>query len=121
MPALRQNPGSAPRSEIPYMDPAVSFSSAVEYWMPFPWGTVDSGITNTCAFDSFLAHLVWMHRRDPTYFVRNLNLVNSRAEQAVKAVVNLYWRQLPVPNAENLSTRAHFIWRDMLLQDRSQQ
>jgi len=121
MPALRQNPGSAPRSEVPYLDPAVSFSSAVEYWMPFPWGTVDSGITNTCAFDSFLAHLVWMHRRDPTYFVRNLNLVNSRAEQAVKAVVNLYWRQLPVPSAENLSTRAHFIWRDMLLQDRSQQ
>jgi hypothetical protein len=119
IPALWQNLGTFQHSDVPFMDPGIHFSTPVKYWVPFPWGTPLSGITKTCNFDSFLAHLIWMFRQDPTYFVRNLNLFNSSAEAAIKAIVGLYWKQ--IPNAKNLAMRSHFIWCNMLLHDRSQQ
>ena len=119
IPALRQNPGTYRAADVPFMDPGVHFPTFAQYWVPFPWGAVRSGITNTCNFDSFLAHLIWMHRRDPTYFAKNLNLFNSRAENAIKALVGLYWMR--IPQAFAMSTRAHFIWRNMLLHDHNQQ
>jgi len=101
------------------MDEDVHFTTLAQYWAPFPWGHPRTGITNTCHFDDFLAHLIWMHRGDPTYFAQNLILFNSGAENAIKAIVRLYHER--VPDAFTLSTRSHFIWRNILLHDHNQQ
>jgi hypothetical protein len=45
-----------------------------------------------------------------------LNLVNSRAEQQIKQIVRLYADRCPV-NTVTLSTRAHFMWPNMLISD----
>lgn len=101
------------------MSPTVSFNLIREYWAPFPWGTEASGITNTCNFDSFLAHIIFLHRHDPTYFARVLNHVNSVPEHTIRRIVALYSAR--VPNAVYLLTQSHFMWRSMLMLDTSQQ
>lgn len=89
-----------------------------DHWVVFPWGTTAMGITNTCNFDSFLTHVIYLHMRNPRYFARVLNLVNSRTEQQIKQIVSMSFKRHPV-NTFTLSARAHFMWHNMLISDQN--
>jgi len=66
------------------------------HWVAFPCGRRATGITNTCNFESFLVHVIYLHRCNPRYFARGLNLVNSRAKQQIKQNVRLYSNCCPL-------------------------
>jgi len=55
-----------------------------DHWVAFPCGRRATGITNTCNFDTFLPHVIYLHSRNPRYCARVLNLVNSRAKLQIK-------------------------------------
>jgi hypothetical protein len=67
-----------------------------DHWVAFPCGRRATGITNTCNFDSFLLHVIYLHSRNPRYCARVLNLVNSRAKLQIKQNVRLYSDCSPV-------------------------
>jgi len=113
VPYPRDNARMVRPQDVPFMSPDVNFPHIQDYWVHFPWGTAASGITNMCNFDSFLAHLIFLHRQDPTYFARVLNRVTSLMELTIRQIVALYSAHNPDPAA--LSTRAHFMWQNMLL------
>ena len=110
LPTVRANAGVAePQIGSPVFAPI----PAEFHWNGLIWGTTGSGITNTCNYDSFLSHLIYLGRRDPTYFARNLNLIDSIAEEAVRSVTNFY-RSLH-PNNLRYSYLSHMQWRNSLV------
>jgi hypothetical protein len=110
LPAVRANAGVAEPQIGALVFPPIP---ARLHWNGLIWGTSGSGITNTCNYDSFLSHLIYLGRRDPTYFARNLNLVDSIAEEAVRSVTNFY-RPLH-PNNLQYSYLSHMQWRNSLI------
>jgi hypothetical protein len=119
LPHPQQNPGTVQPKDVHFNSPDVHFPHIHNYWAPFPWGTESSGITNTCNFDSFPAHLIFLHRQDPTYFASVLNLFNSQPKNTIKRIIRLY--SDCIPDAIALARRPHFMWQSMLLHDCSQQ
>jgi len=66
------------------------------HWVAFPCGRRATGITNTCNFETFLVHVIYLHRCNTRYFATGLNLVNSRAKQQIKQNVRLYSNCCPL-------------------------
>jgi len=110
IPVSRPNPGqlTSPLPRIPVIPSA-------DHWNGLEWGTRESRITDTCNHDSFLSHCIYLQRSDPSYFARNLNLINSNTENTIKSIVTMYRRQNA--NSGTLSLHAHNAWRNLLISD----
>ncbi len=99
VPFPRDNARMVRPQDVPFMSPDVNFPHIQDYWVHFPWGNAASGITNMCNFDLFLAHLIFLHRQDPTYYARVLNRVASLMELTIRQIVALYSARNPDPVA----------------------
>ena len=111
MPTLRDNPGELEDQFVGMLPYPVIPEDL--YWNGLIWGTSRTGVTNTCNYDSYLSHVIYMSRRDPDYFRRNLNLLDSVAETAIRSITNLF-RSVHAMDITS-SRHAHMLWRNSLV------
>lgn len=109
LPAVRPNAGFVTGIQI--VRRAIPES---QQWMGLHWGTEASGITNTCNFDSFLSHVIFMARSRPDYFLRNLNLVNSIFERSIATIADSARAQQRRTLPAVFSKATHQLWLDTL-------
>ena len=83
LPAIRVYPDPSFDRDLLRAAPAHGLNA----WDGVGWGTTRSDFSNTCNLDSFLSHINYIHRHDPTYFNTVLRLVDSTAERAIRKVL----------------------------------
>jgi len=103
-----------PRAEVfEDRDPALTARTHFERdqeWYGLNWGTRASGITNTCILDSFLSHTIYMERKFPGYFRRNLNLADSEAESSLLRITQVASHPDNCQTKFDLSRSIHSDW-----------